>query len=169
MYHPNITLALACIPAFNDRPVVNRLRQQANIRSFYLLSQERTYLAQEYDLRRFLSSDLFVIDNPTGEVDFLSSLFLLIAMVKRKPIIITHDLHFSKNTSLFVREVATKRLNKLLLCDLNQLDDVDMDQFITTVASQPVNYVLTKHEETILRSLIRLYFRQLLLSKRSMI
>ena len=89
------------------------------------------------------------------------ALELLYAMLHKKPIILLTPPMFTKSIDLFSEHAITSRLSKILVCDVQLLDEVDLHQFLHSAAEVPMNYVITKHETALIQSRLRAYFREL--------
>lgn len=107
-----------------------------------------------------VSHAVIIRENSTIDTPLIHD--LLFAMSQKKPICLPDVPTFSDNVTPFAKEVLMSRLSKTMLCDLNQLDNSDLKQFLGNIASQSINYVLTKHESTLIAAMLRKHFRQLL-------
>ncbi|MGH7196691.1 MAG: hypothetical protein ACREGJ_02915 [Candidatus Saccharimonadales bacterium] len=97
-----------------------------------------------------------------GHIDENAALEIMHAMLKRKPIVLLHAPVFDRNVGPFARGVIANRLSKLMVCNLLELDDEDARQFLQNITESDVNYTLTHHEETIIKSRLKAHFRKLL-------
>lgn len=89
------------------------------------------------------------------------ALEIMYAMLNNKPIIMLHPPVFSKDIDLFSREAITKRINKIMICDLQVLSEDDLHTFLHNTAQDRVNYVVTKRETVQIKSRLKAYFRNL--------
>jgi hypothetical protein len=89
------------------------------------------------------------------------ALEIMYAMTLRKPVILLAPPIFSKDIDLFSREMIMNRLSKILVCDVQLLDQGDLHQFLHNAAREPMNYVITKHETALIKSRLKAYFRRL--------
>ena len=109
-----------------------------------------------------IKSELHIVWNENKALDRTTLLCVLLAMLKQKPIIMLSPPTFNKNVDFFSKEATMNRLSKLIVSDIAILDQTDLNVLIKNVASQPVNYVLTKQEKILIKSHLRAYFRELL-------
>lgn len=107
-------------------------------------------------------ASLHLICNKGNALDDRATREVLFAILRRKPVVLLHPPAFSADSPMFARELIMDRLSKFLICDLEMLDDTDLQSFLENSAAEPINYVLTKHETTLIRSLLRAHFRNLL-------
>gem|GEM_PF-4933584 len=96
------------------------------------------------------SSDLLVITN-NHALSQDSSLAILFAMKQKRPIIM-HNVPQFTQAYPFVKEAILKRLNKLVIANIETLDDADADLIMKTTGSSEVNYTITRHEMLLSRS-----------------
>ena len=86
---------------------------------------------------------------------------ILYAIDQNKTIILLCNPAFSKKVSLFAQDIIIAKLNKILLLDISILDKSDYEQIINNIDSAGVNYTLTKHQRTLIRSMHKSLFRSL--------
>jgi hypothetical protein len=90
-----------------------------------------------------------------------SGLKLIYAMELNKVILLSSPPLFSEKCLLFVKETILAKLNKVLIANIDILDPVDRSNLLSSAINAQANYLLTKHQKSILRSYIRLHLRQL--------
>ena len=96
-------------------------------------------------------ADLIVVTNNTI-LTHDSALAIFFGMSLKRPIIMHNGPSFARNTYLFLRETISKRLSKILLANVEQLDSTDAENLFATAGAMPVNYTLTRHETVLGRS-----------------
>lgn len=123
------------------------------------------YSQAEFDFAELRDSDALVIPN---KIDVPSSneaiIHILYAMLLSKPIILYAPLSFNEDVDGFTKSVINTRLSKLIICDLTMLDERDTETLLRNTLNSTINYVLTKHQQTLIRAKLRAYFRRLLFS-----
>lgn len=86
---------------------------------------------------------------------------VLYAMTLGKPLVILDGPSFTGDVSAFAKAAVMSRLSKTYLSTITMLDDTELNTFLKNIA-QPVNYVITKHEQILIRSQINGHLRGLL-------
>lgn len=115
------------------------------------------------------TSDFHIISNEAngikGYIGETAALEIMYAMLKRKPIILLHAPKFKDSLDTFTKQIISTRLNKMMISNLIELDETDLTEFLNNLR-EPVNYVISQREETLIRSQLRAQFRRLLQQQR---
>jgi hypothetical protein len=133
--------------------------------SLCALPESSTYADVVYCFEMIDQAKVLIIDNrlpSDGSINYSTALQIMFAMLRRKAIILFETPEFAKDVSRFIKEVIMNRMNKLLICPLPYLEPWEIDSFIASASSEEVNYVITKHDATLMKSHLRAYFRRLL-------
>jgi hypothetical protein len=123
--------------------------------------KQRHYLEEIENYALIREARALVICNKDRVLDPRDCLDILYAIDQNKTIILLCSPTFSKKTSLFAQDIIIAKLNKILLLDISILDKNDYAQIINNIGPDGINYTLTKHQKTLIRSMHKSLFRSL--------
>lgn len=109
-------------------------------------------------IQELKNTDLLVLKNNTPLTPD-STFVLLYAMIFKRPIIIYDLPQFTESVYPLLKGAILKRLNKMLLANIEQLDPVDSERLLKEAANTSTNYSLTRHETILIRSYALSYLR----------
>lgn len=92
-------------------------------------------------------SDVVIIPNNNRNISQASALAIFYAMKLRLPIVLYNLPDFSPGIFPLLKYVILKRLNKLVVANINILDKEDVTTLLSS--SKSVNYALTRQELTL--------------------
>ena len=156
-----------CAPSKENNGLLDKLRDNRA----YDIESKSVATATEYTsvvthYQNIARSNLHIVLNEYTPLGKNSAYEILYAMVTKKPIVLSSPA-FTHDVGLFEKELILNRLSKLMLCDLDILDENDRNILIKnlSITKKEINYVLTNHEIVLIRALLRSYFRALLSPK----
>jgi hypothetical protein len=111
-----------------------------------------------FDYENLLETSYITCTQP---ISTAIGLKLIYAMELNKVIFLPAPPIFTDGCFPFVKEIILGRLNKVVIANIEVLDPIDKSSFLASALNSKINYLLTRHQKSILRSYIRLHFRQL--------
>lgn len=130
---------------------------------FYEASQTSTWDTYHSQLARYeaISHSAFhIIYNPGGLSEEVVS-EMLYAMIKKRPIILTYPLTFSRTVSPFMRTLITRHKAEFYFVTMNDFDLTELSKLLARCKTTP-NYHLTKSEIYLIKNRLKIYFSTLL-------
>lgn len=104
-------------------------------------------------------SQLHIVFNNDHPLTYYDATEILFAMSHKKTIIMLVPPRFDSDIDLFARQAIETRLNKIVLCDVMQLEKEDLANLLSSVYSQECNFSLTKKERLLIKYRVRKLFR----------
>jgi hypothetical protein len=95
-----------------------------------------------------------------GPIDNQIALQINYAMLKNRPILMTVELLFSTNISLFLRDTIKKHVNRFHTVKLAELELTELSLLLGKL--KPMDYSLSKNERILINSGVRMHFRHLM-------
>ena len=120
------------------------------------------YVEHLFAIESLKDADVVILENKNNSIGPREAVLISLAMLLRKPIIITHTPTFTNNPLMhFYKKVIMHRASKIFICSVQLLNDSEQRELIFNISASPVNYTLTRHETTLLKSLRKQYFKLL--------
>ncbi len=128
----------------------------------------KDYSLQLDDMEKLRQCSMLVVANRKENelIDKCQTLRILAAMLWNRPIIFTSTPVFCRKVPSYYKEMVMRRLNKMVIGDLYSFDETDTQTLLQNVSGDVVNYVLTMHEKTLIRAMLRRYFASILRSSK---
>jgi hypothetical protein len=113
------------------------------------------------------TSPLHIVCNESedtkGYIGDSTSLQMLYAMIKKKPIILLYEPVLKENISRFAKEVLVRHNDQFIIWNiLEDRDDNAILERLKLYSHKVVDYKLNEHEEILIRAKVRANFRRLL-------
>lgn len=107
------------------------------------------------------TSAVHIIANHDGTLSETLALQILYAMLLHKPVILMAEPTFDESVDVFARQTLRLHQDQFAIADLAKLSDKKL-AVILKAATKPTAYQLNDHEEALIKTDIRRYFRWLL-------
>lgn len=113
----------------------------------------------EVDFYQKIADSAFYIVYCDNEIDEQTSLQIMYAMLKRRPVIVTGEPMFSRSLSFFARTTISRHLNDFHSIHLDELELAELSLLLRT--RRPRSYGFTDSEKVLIKACVRAHFRDI--------
>lgn len=119
------------------------------------------YISELANFEKLNSADSLIICNKNKPLSTINYLDILFALMRGKTIIMLDVPQFKPSTFPFIKDVILNRLSKIHVMDITLFDAEDMNRYLSSFTKEQINFSLTKHERTLVRSILKQHFQAL--------
>ena len=130
----------------------------------FLSAWDDAWFAHYAELAMYESIDqssFHAVYNENGFTSRDLALQILYAMLKNKPILICELPTFADDVDTFTQRLISSRLHSFAITNLTKAQRAEINSALRHLANTKIDYMLSPHDEVLIRSKVRNYLREL--------